>query len=124
MCLYVDWVKTKRFKATKRKTNYVWYWKLLVKTERNKLVSPYYSNKHYNPGFVKSNRQSIKIKDYKVHRGIHVYTNKERAYPLLDSGSRLVKVKCLVKDHVAHGIDDAVFTKVYLPKSEYLRAIK
>jgi len=124
----------------------------MIDEDTKELVSPF-QEIITKPGWVKSDRQSQEAgRDYcdeweeyadpsylKIMRGIHVITDVRTAdlYHENDGSYVEVEVKCYKKDFVAASTDDtqnekewlswggeAVFTKVFLPKSEHDRVIK
>jgi len=99
------------------------------------LYSPHH-HKKYSAGWIKSNRKSHKITEQEelyqsIDRGIHTYRTLRRAKIELsywDNGNDdeyiIMPVKCDKKDFVAVGHGEAVFTKVFIRKADYLRVIK
>lgn len=132
MCLPYNHENTENFK--KKKVKSIMCYKLLEKRkQKNKfiLVSPIYYTKRWLPGECRSNRRSKSVSNseirYGVDKGIHVYLTKRAAENNKSSWEVLVKVTCYLKDFIACSNSDyneAVFTKVYLSKEEYDKAVK
>ena len=149
MCLNADDKTTENFWKSEELKDGTWCWAIkLFRVDSGSLVSPY-QDVITKSGWVKSDRIDQKAgedaedditKDYiRVHRGIHVIVQEgvtdlyhEETGPFVE-----VMVKCYKKDFVAASTDDredeeqwnsyggeAVFMKVFLPKSEHDRAIK
>ena len=97
----------------------------------------------YKPGWNKSNRNSVKITDQEkrtmsVHKGIHVFLSRETARNEVRFCNRFadcsyktyknVPVKVYEKELVSVGHFEskkaAVFTKVFLKKDDYDKALK
>lgn len=131
MCLHNSKELVLKFlKETKRKKRkWVWKYKVLGKNYFRKfLYSPYFSQNYWIAGIHKSNSSSTKptLQNIDIRRGIHVCNTKERAQKLMNNGVGpiIVRVRCCVKDLIGVSNNESVFTKVYLPKSEYLKATK
>ncbi|MHA2063385.1 MAG: hypothetical protein ACXABY_03285 [Candidatus Thorarchaeota archaeon] len=82
--------------------------------------------KEYKPGVVKSNSRKKKPQEHGVpiFRGIHVFTNIQRAK---ESGYEVIlPVYCKVEDFIGadHEECEAVFKKVYLRQDKYDQAMK
>ena len=140
MCLSLSQIKNKPRKVF----NTSWYrelkengkitcYKILEKIKGN-LESPYYLMP-YQPGWNKSNRKMVDISDKNINcmfvsRGIHVYRTKRQAKENITcyySSCNLViiPVVCYLKDLIAMGKhSEAVFMKVFIPKSEICRITK
>jgi hypothetical protein len=145
MCLNINEKRTKRVRRTlKDNGGQTVMWKRLklknlgyystsplrgfdYKT-KNILISPV-EGYEYSPGDNVSNRKSTDIsviekKCEAVYKGIHVYTNKQKALEAKSFWEVLVPVTVRLKDFVAAGCRyEAVFTKVHLSKEEYKKAI-
>jgi len=140
MCLSLSQINNKPRKVF----NTSWYRELkengkitcykILEHYRDKLFSPF-QRYYYKPGWNKSNRKSIDITDTDeqwetVVHGIHVYRTKRQAKKNITcyySSCNLViiPVVCYLKDLVAMGKDsEAVFMKVFIPKSEICRITK
>jgi hypothetical protein len=124
--------QTKIIKNRLKKNGYLNLYKVLS-IVNGQTVTPYMEADFY-PGWNISDRESTKITEtpnswddiLEINNGIHVFTNREGARELksFGDGDVIVKVKCLAKDFVAAGDNQAVFTKVFLPKTEHTRALK
>ena len=124
MCLYYDAEVDKKFKQRNRNKKFVWAIKTYQIIHYNtELIPLYYGQRITKCGWVISDRRYKKLnktelKRNRVLKGIHVYTRKHHYSFHSD-----VKVKCYLKDLVAVSKDrnEAVFMKIYIPKSEWNR---
>lgn len=119
MCLYIrENLKNHKYTYKMKK-----FWKLLeidyIGGSENtlELQSPYYQH-IWKPGWNKAD--SVKKIAYHVDNGIHVYNKRKNSYYFIT-----VPVYANGKDLVAYGYnDEAVFSKVFLYKEDYLKAFK
>ncbi|RJQ27106.1 hypothetical protein C4577_02175 [Candidatus Parcubacteria bacterium] len=132
-------------KLLRIKQKFVWGYKVLRKYDEGgryrggvwesgaSLSSPYFDYYEWKPGVNKSNSRMKDVctsrKD--IYKGIHVYLVKDIAMREKDNYEVIVKVKCELKDLLGakfHGEDitkyqRAVFRQVYLPNTEYCKAM-
>ena len=81
----------------------------------------------YGAGWIESNRRSAKWRESEcrhVDEGCHVYLSRTRAKRGGWGTRRIVPVRGYLKDFVAAGCGQAVFTKLYLTKRNFQRAMK
>ena len=136
MCLRIDKELTKvALKNKKIHTNQmIKVWKVLGLSEGSKpfLISPYRVWFRWKPGWNKSSRISSKIASYEefaglIDVGMHVFLDKKSATNFKNSLEKIVPVYAYKKDFIAAGKDglrnEAVFTKVFLKKEDYDKAI-
>lgn len=98
--------------------------------EKGWLTSPIYK-KRWHVGLNKSNRKSTRLSKIEQHvrsvyAGIHVYWDYRTAAESAkwNSQTRVLPVVCYKRDLVARGSDRAVFTKVWVLKKDYDKAVK
>lgn len=128
MCLYYDKDASQDFVRKNRNKQFVWMYKK-VYHHSDVLVSPVYSyqwqpgiNKSLSRNKYKPNRRS----DCRINVGIHVYCKLQTAlnsFTCYQHKTKYLRVRCYLKDFIGMGCREAVFTKVYLSKTEYNKAI-
>lgn len=126
MCLYVNKPKTAERKA-KYKKGYVIRYKILVQDDG--LKSPCVRHiTNWKPGWVVSDRKDNTCdRPGEINQGIHVLTKLVEClnWFTLYEDRLIVKLKCYHKDLVGvDGAGEEVYTKVWLPKKEYDKALK
>ena len=153
MCLPYDKAATNGFWNTRGRKGKSWCWAyklfLFVDGELRPAFGCLFGKKNHivKAGYVKSDRSSkIPFKDDSdqtdcayINKGIHVIINSQKvaeylSVPWNDVPIVTARVKCLKKDFVASsklvtktmhdGAGEAVFMKVFLPKSERDRILK
>jgi hypothetical protein len=122
MCLFYSKENTQKLlkNKSKRGRRYIWAHKI-VKTNNGGLLSPF-CHIPISPGTIyKSDRhikkatQDDRDSGNRIHRGIHVFLNKDLACLMFDE--YWIMVRCYLKDLVAVGdMQDAVFMRIYIPK--------
>lgn len=143
MCLLYDKVSTEKFWKTKSRKNksFFWAWKN-VGIYENEVCSPA-MDIEIKPGWFISDRVKQKpLEDmcdtsYSIYRGIHVYVDTGILGQWdFEEDSYRIKVKCYKKDFVASSTifrndskwkiwgGEAVFMKIFIPKSEIDRILK
>jgi hypothetical protein len=129
MCLVVNELKTARAKRTKKRSR-LWYKVVTMRGrwELNSLNSPHFYHQ-WSPGFNASTRHTADIYEgpgFGLLRGIHVCTTKRLAKQIASNDNLriILTVRCHKKDLVAVGNEDALYTRVFLSKREYQRAMK
>lgn len=132
MCLFLNKIKTYQLKNNK--TGRITVYKFLnVNTQEldgySLLRAPYCIH-YYKPGWNISDRKSTdlgrELFSERVHKGIHVCTTKNYAKQSKYVDEVVIKFYAYWKDFVAINNDSSemVFTKVFLPKSEYSRVAR
>lgn len=127
MCLLMLKDQKRAIKRLFKNRKQITCYKALVNYD-NKLYSPAYHHYQWTFGENISSRSYTTLlkNEYdakQVGHGIHVYTSKKHA--TVYDGEILVPVSCNLSDVVAVGHNkEAVFTKVYLLRREYDKAIK
>ncbi len=127
MCLYVTSEKLKRLRS-KVVDGKITCYKLVEIANDKKLQTPYRKT-IVKPGYLKAEGNLDKCKSWtglQIYGGaIHVYTNAKQMRGLCYDGRVVMKVMCYAKDLIAEGLHgQAAFTKIFIPKSEYVKAIK
>ena len=140
MCLYVSKSLTKSVKKRFKNGRMVCY--KILKKSWGCLYSPYH-NLYWNFGNINSDRYDKIIVNECVFNGIHVHSTVRSAEKFIKKNLYysyyiIVPVICKEKDFIAAGYSDcptlrnshdtidnqAVFTKVYLRKKDYQKALK
>jgi hypothetical protein len=145
MCLCKNNEATEKFRKNNKNKRKVVVWKLYRIYENGEVYPLYYHLYPVKPGFIKSNRTSIKDEMCNirslyndvlvVNRGIHVFTTRKAArhdWRTWFSGlkTKLFKCEAMVKDLVAVGGDsnsstsEAVFMKIHISKEEFEKGKK
>lgn len=133
MCLIKDDKNTKQYARTiKSKGGKIVCWKKLQMCE-NGLHSVLYYHR-WKPGWNNSDRLGALNSNLdrpdtsnEINHGIHVYKRKPRSYGLYDRQNiYLVPITCYLGDLLGanKAWKDAVFTRVYLKKSDYNKVVK
>lgn len=127
MCLYATPERTIELKKRLAKTGKIRCWKVLNIGE-DYLASMWY-HRTWSPGPNNSDSKEAylglraRVRNHRVSRGIHVYTDKKRAMGHTQVWQETVPVTCYMQDLVAGGDSgEAVFKKVYLSKRAYNKA--
>lgn len=122
MCLTNNHGNTQRFLEKNKGKSYVILYKVVTVREDN-ITAPYYSEYEYRGGWNRSDATYSEIPfryNYPIEKGIHVCLTQKRAIVHKTSGDAIIKVRCHLKDLI--GVNghshEAVFTKVWVPKSE------
>lgn len=136
MCLYANLTATERLqkRLSRNRTKAVWAYKLyfLVK---GKLESPYNPNspggRVAGPGWVVSDSRAQKprARAGTVNHGCHVFLEEQGALEMRKNwpgyDGKVLRVQGHVKDFVAASLfGQAVFTRVFVPKASFRRAVK
>lgn len=127
MCAYVSVEATQKFLKKHKNHKSVTVYKYLIQ-DGNSLYSPFFGNKSWLPGEIKSNSTS-KLQtrnNIEINRGIHVYLTRQDAVDNADIDEKIIQLTAKIEDLICVDGDDniAVFTKVELSKAEYAKAIK
>lgn len=138
MCLYLDKKRTADWKRRKKGTFEVYK---VLQCFNKELMAPYQYTT-YKPGYIKSNRLNKKLTErelstHNIYEGIHVCIDLDTAQSIQNLRKNthpnknyvIVKLKVDMKDFVAinqysNKNQEMVFTKVFLSKSEYNKAIQ
>ena len=125
MCLYQRDANNTRFRKALGNATWFWAWKRLVPS-RTRLHSPTKWRTVWQPGWNRSSRKSATVTERgPIEHGIHAYTTRRSAARAQWGSDVIVRVKVYVKDLAAVGwFSELVATKVFLPKSEYDKALK
>lgn len=137
MCLWYNEKIDSETEKRLSKNGKILAWKVLERSsDKTQLQSPYWYTK-YKAGWNTSNIQRKETRLAKnqirggIHKGIHVYLQREEAETSADclsDDTRVVPVICHKKDFVAAGWfssrESAVFRKVWMNKASYDRAMK
>jgi hypothetical protein len=137
MCLTVNNTEHSKFVSTFKDKPFVYCYKVVVLNinlvkENKKTLNSYFYGLKWQGGWNKARYLPFKYStmeflDYDtIHHGIHIYINECAAVHFINNESYytnekliIIKVKCYKKDLITTGQNsDAVFTKVWLDKSE------
>jgi hypothetical protein len=134
MCLTADFNRTKRYR--KCGTSKIVCYKVLIpkltwhgNRISRRIYSPYL-NRRWQPGFNHADKKEVlRYNEQDINHGIHVYLPRAKS---LANGlayrkcGKVVKVICDKKDLIGvdRNLETAAFSKVYLMKSEYDKAMQ
>jgi hypothetical protein len=133
MCLTVDFNRTKRYQKcgiSKIVCYKVLTPRLSLYTKQGRRLYSPYRNRRWQPGFNHADKKEIlRYNKQDINHGIHVYLPRAKS---LANGlayrkcGKVVKVICDKKDLIGvdRNLETAAFSKVYLMKSEYDKAMQ
>jgi hypothetical protein len=134
MCLTVNKLLTEEQK--KKRKGFIVRYKVLAKhcvflengeNGTLQLVSPYFTKKVWEPGWILSNRKKSAFKRLpgEINKGIHVYKTKKGATKSTDGDYDVVlPVRCHADDLVACNEYEEVYYKVLVSERAYKKLIK
>lgn len=128
MCLDIYSIKVKDLNK-KFKNNKVIYYKVVYKHFMSNYLSTPFQGTTINSGYFiadpVTDKRILCRSSYISSGAIHVYTTKKIALKEADFNDVVIPVICNKKDFIAIGQDgDACFTKVFIRKKDYEKALK
>lgn len=122
MCLHINRLLTDRF-VRLHKVGHKTRYKVLLKS-LNGLSGPFYYHS-YKPGWNNSGVQ--KSNKMLIHEGMHVFNSLTEAKNMCErlgiDRHVVVKVKCCNKDFLGMDKYESAYTKIWLSKDEYKKAL-
>lgn len=125
MCLHNSIKEVRKFLKKNQHKDFVWLYKVV--NSHDNVLGGIYQKYCYKPGINNSNsqRKNICYKHISIHRGIHV-ANLRRALYIhrYISFFKIIRVKCYIRDFLGTSGTEFVFKRIYIPKTEYKKALK
>lgn len=130
MCLFYHKANTTKIKNRFKNNKTLTMYKVVSKSSYDKTIQSIHYGHSWTPGYNISDSYKHNVfRNYvnmdSINHGIHVYTNAWRTKKWRDSCAVIIPVVVRLKDLIGVGTNqDAVFTKVFLRKKDYLKALK